>query len=184
MLTALGIIALIILGAALAVVLLVQASVIRHPPFIPVPAEVLSEIVKALNIEPGSVVCDLGCGDARVLAAGFQSEPSASYIGVEKGLYPWWLAQRRIARLGRDLPVKVIRGDFRESDLSGVDRLFLYLFPDVMDSLLPKLAKELKKGCRVVSCDYGFSGRQPAAVIDLSRSGPGLRGKRLLVYGF
>src|SRR3989344_7214197 len=160
------------------------ASVGARPPFVPVPAEILPDIVRALEIRPGLVVCDLGCGDARVLAACSRAEPRASYVGVEKGIYPWLAAVMQSWKFGRTGNISVRRQNFFETDLAGFDRLFLYLYPDVNARLLPKLKKELGPGSLVVTCDFDFPGLRADSIIDLPGRSLERRGKRLLVYRF
>ena len=45
-----------------------------------------------------------------------------------------------------------------------------YLFPGLMDKLLPKLEKELSPGTILVSVSFSFSKREPERVIDLKRT--------------
>jgi hypothetical protein len=76
----------------------------------------------------------------------------------------------------------ILRGDFMKQNLSAADRVFTYLYPGLMDELLPKLEKELHPGTRLVSCDFPFSKKKAKEVIDLER--PKLTGQKLYIYEF
>ncbi len=154
-------------------------------PFIPVPNSILPDIEKALNISGGSVVYDLGCGDARVLSYLANKNRDSQFIGIENGLFPvnlarvltWWNKRK-----GRGV-VEVLDKDFFTHDLKNATHIFLYLYPNVMDDLLSKLEKELAPGSRIVSATFKFTQKKPVLEIDLSRKGYQLA-KKLYVYEF
>jgi hypothetical protein len=61
---------LILALASIVVVMFWESSLIlTRAPFIPIPAEILPSIVQALDLRDDSLVCDLGCGEGRVLLA-------------------------------------------------------------------------------------------------------------------
>lgn len=152
-------------------------------PFVPIPEEVLPEIVAALKMKEGGIVYDLGCGDGRVLAACFGSEPRASYMGIEKNFFAWVLAKKRFWFLGNPRNIKILKKNFFHEDLSSATHIFTYLFPKPMENLLPKFQKELRSGTRVVSCDFSFQKKEPVEVIDLRRPKNSLAHK-LYIYEF
>ncbi len=126
-------------------------------PFLPIPSHLLEEILGALEIAPESVFYDLGCGDGRVVRSVAKSEPRARALGVELVFFPYMLA--RIRNFFHPVKNVVIRrANFNDISLSNATHIFLYLFPPVMDALLPKLESELR-GARVVSCDFPFRNR-------------------------
>ena len=152
-------------------------------PFVPIPEEVLPEIVKLLQIKEDDTVYDLGCGDGRVLAACYKFEPRANYIGIEINLFAWALAKKRFWFLGNPKNVKILRKNFFHENFSAANRIFTYLFPGPMENLLPKLQKELRLGTRLVSCDFSLKQKEPAEIIDLRRPKNSLA-HRLYVYEF
>lgn len=152
-------------------------------PYIQVPDEVLDSIVRALNIGSGSKVYDLGCGDGRVLRASYLNNPEAEYVGIDSALFPVIEARLRIKKLKAESKIKVIKADIFKSDISDATHIFLYLYPNIINSLLPRLNKELKKGARVVSCDYPFDNKKPKEIIDLNRR-RGQLAKFLYIYEF
>lgn len=140
-------------------------------PFVPISKNVLPKIIDVLDVDDNSVVYDLGCGDARVLVRCYKYNQKAKYIGIEKSIVPRILAWFKLRKIGNPKNIRIINGNFFKKDISQATRVFLYLLPGMMDSLLPKLEKELKQGTSLVSYNFTFSKKQPAEVIDLSKLG-------------
>jgi len=84
----------------------IQTMLYTKVPFVPVPKEVLPDILKALDLKNGSIMYDLGCGDARVLTeaakASKSSETSESsksrFVGIERVWFPLVLARFRVLK--------------------------------------------------------------------------------------
>ncbi len=157
--------------------------IVTRAPFISMPAAVLPYIVDALELKSGSVVYDLGCGEGRVLIAGWKRFPQASYIGLDKATLPIMLGWWRMRGLPKEAKIKLRKKNFFNQDLRDATHVFTYLFPGLMDRLLPKLKKELKPGTRLVSCDFQFTDMKPVRVIDMGRP-VGVLGRTLYVYEF
>ncbi len=156
--------------AALAVVMLrVRSLIFTRSPFISVPEVILPDIISALALQPKSVLYDLGCGEARVLLAGAQAQPTATFIGLENRFYPRFMAVQKIKRQKIKANIKITKDDLFKADFSGATHIFTYLFPACMAELEPKFIKLLKPGSRVVSCDFPLPNRQPDKVIKLDR---------------
>ncbi len=151
-------------------------------PFVPCRSSVLREIVDALNLNDNSVLYDLGCGDGRVLFTVTKNYKNVSCIGYEIAPFPYMLAKMR-KFFSRAKNVSIFYGDFFKVDLSNASHLFLYLFPALLDELLPKFQKELKKGTRIVSCDFKFKNMEPAEVIEM-KSKKWQTNRKLYVYIF
>ena len=151
-------------------------------PFVPVSGRVLDQIVKTLELKDGEKVYDLGCGDGRVLFACKKSNNKVDCVGVEKAPIPLlWVGIKNLFSK-KNSKIKILNKDFFKIDLSNADRIFVYLFPEMMGKLLPKMEKELKKGTLVISCDFIFKDKEPREAIDLGREGKLCR--KLYVYEF
>lgn len=123
---------------------------------------------------------DLGCGDGRLLRELYKVFPTATYRGIEHEITPYLLFRYR----NRDIIGKnfsIIRGNFFKKDLSQATHILTYLFPHIMDALLPKLEKELPQGTQLISVDFPFTHKEPEKIIELKHYG---RGLRLFVYKF
>ncbi len=154
-------------------------------PFVTASNAVLKDIEKAFVIKDDSVVYDLGCGDGRVLFHLSKSNKKAKYIGVENSTFPFLLAKLgsllNMKKTGNK--VEIIKKDFFKQDLTDATHVFTYLYPSVMDELLPKFEKELKKGTKLVSLSFKFASKTPIEEIDLGRNKYKL-GRKLYVYQF
>jgi len=152
-------------------------------PFVPANQKSVEEAVNELNLKEGGVVYDLGCGDGRVLLECYKRQPKAKYIGLERSLLPFLLAIFRVWRAGARGSIKIKKCNFFEEDLSNATHVYAYLFPEVMDELLPKLEKELKTGTVLVSPSFPFFNKKYEKKVDIFNVGGGLI-KALFIYRF
>jgi ubiquinone/menaquinone biosynthesis C-methylase UbiE len=129
---------------------------VHRVPFVPTPNRVVDAMLKAADIKEGDTVIDLGAGDGRFLIRAKRAYPSIHALGYEGSLGVWLLGKLRIHSAG--LPVEFLLSDFKKADLSKADVLFVYLSIDTMKQLLPKFARELKPGVRIISHAFRFPG--------------------------
>ncbi|KND49379.1 MAG: hypothetical protein AB203_03230 [Parcubacteria bacterium C7867-008] len=153
-------------------------------PFIRTRMPVAEEVAEAFGTLPeGSVLIDPGCGDGRVLFAIAKRNPHTTFIGIELRLLPYILALLE-KRKHPDLNITFIHGNFFDQDLSSATHIYTYLYAHVMDSLLPKLLKELKPGTTLLSVDFPFSKKQTEHVTTLKSAEQLKLGRTLYVYRF
>lgn len=109
---------------------------------------------------------DLGAGDGRIVIAAARLH-GARGLGVE--IDPALVARARAnaERQGVAEQVSFAEQDLFETDLSPASVVTLYLLPEVVNALKPKLTRELEPGARVVSHDYGIDGWHAARVLRL-----------------
>lgn len=161
------------------------SSMTAKVPFIPVPNSILTDIENALDIKEGSVVYDLGCGDARVLSYLAKRNKNATFIGIEESMFPLLLA--RFANFNNKRKgvsnVEILRKNFFQHNLEGATRVFTYLYPKVMDDLLNKFENELPVGSKVVSISFQFTLKKPTFEVELNRNKWKLA-RKLFVYQF
>jgi len=121
-------------------------------PFV-VSKDKLMEII--ITEEPpadGKTFYDLGSGDGWVLFYLAKKYPKIQFIGYELNpvLYIF-------ARLFRRRPnLKFYRKNFFQVNLKDADYLYLYLYPELMEKLFPKLKNELKPGAVIFSNSFTF----------------------------
>jgi hypothetical protein len=154
-------------------------------PFVTTSNSVLKDISKALEVKDNSVVYDLGCGDGRILIYLSNLFPKAKYIGIENNIFPLLLAKAESFLNNKKTgnKVEIIDNNFFKQDLKNATHIFTYLYPNIMDELLPKFEKELKSGTRLVSLSFKFASKNPIEEIDLKRSKYKL-GRKIYVYQF
>lgn len=173
----------LLFGVIIVSVFWMKSLLANKAPFVPIPNDVVPEIAKALGLSANSILYDLGCGDGRVLKACLQLEPKIKAIGIEKEIVPFCLAKWKLRKFNKTASCQLFHKNFFDVSVTDATHIFTYLFPGLMDDLLPKLQQELKPGTKLVSCDFLFHHKQPSQVIDLKRSNRAL-GRKLYYYEF
>jgi len=166
----------------LLVVYAVYQSVPKRIGYIPLPRRCVDAVINALAIsdDADALLVDLGCGDGRILAAALRTHPNLRGVGVEINPPVALLARWRLRNLsGR---ARIIRGDLMKTDLRGGTHIFTYLNREIMTTLEPKLAQELPKGSRLVSCDFPLPTRKPTHTIKIGESWQ--LGQKLYIYEY
>ncbi len=107
-------------------------------PYVPTDYGFLPTIAEALEIRPGDVVFDLGCGDGRLLFYCAKKYSTARFIGVERNIILVWYA--RIKKyLFRAENIQIRHENIFKTDLSGATKIYVFLLPEVMRDIAPKL---------------------------------------------
>ena len=124
--------------------------------FVPTPHDIVEAMLQMADIKKTDVVYDLGCGDGRIVV---QAAKKRGCKGVGFEIVPELAQQARdnatknkVAHL-----VQIKEEDLFKADFSEATVLPVYLLPDMLKQLKPKLAK-LKPGTRIVSHDYRIEG--------------------------
>ena len=122
-------------------------------------------MLELAELKPGENLYDLGCGDGRlILLAAKEMGANSTGIDLREDLLE--RARTEILRLGLNEKVKVIQGNFFDVDISTANVVTLYLTSSANERLRPKMEKELKTGCRIVSHDFKVPGWKPKHVYD------------------
>ena len=148
--------------------LLVLAGMVILPiffgaPWHPLMPGTIRRILRFAEVQPGETVCDLGCGEGRVLITAAK-EFSARAIGVE--IDPLKILLARLLRKinGVDDRVNIVRGNLFDFDPGSADVIYLYLTHQAMDKLFPEILKKLKPSVRIVSYRFCLRGMTPEKV--------------------
>jgi hypothetical protein len=163
--------------------ILIQEFIYRgkpNAPFVPVPSESLSEIARLIKVTNNSVVYDLGSGDGKILRTLYEEYKVGKFVGIERGFFPYTLSRISHRKIKN---ISFQRKDFFATDLSSATMIVTYLFPKLMDALLPKLEKQLKPGTCLYSIDFQFKEKLPVEKISLLNI-RGARGRTVYVYEF
>jgi len=151
----------------------------NHAPFIPIPHDAISSLVERAKINKGDVVYDLGCGDARILQALAKKHIDAQFIGIEKALFPYLLAKITSLKFSN---ITIKRKNFFKTHIENATIIITYLFPSVLDLLLPKFEKELHN-TKLFSFDFPFSKREYEAMYVIKER-QGKLGSKIFIYQF
>lgn len=136
-------------------------------PYVATPQPVVETMLKLANVTEDDVVYDLGSGDGRMVLTAAQ-QFGARGVGIE--IVPELVEQSRsYARLaGVSDRVQFYRADLFDTDLSDATVLSIYLLPEVIERLLPKIRREMDPGDRVVSHNYGAEVWPPDSTVEIS----------------
>jgi len=136
-------------------------------PFVPVPEDVIPEMLKFASVRPVDTVIDLGSGDGRIVIAAAK-QFGAKSIGVEVRAGLVRESRRKVRDLRVSNRVRIVCTQFRNVSLRKADVLALYLSSYTLGKLAPKFRRELKKGSRIVTFDFPIFGWQPAAEVSFT----------------
>jgi SAM-dependent methyltransferase len=126
--------------------------------WVPTPPELVEKMLDLAKVTSKDYVIDLGSGDGRnVIAA---AKRGARALGVEYNPDMVALSNRLAAEAGVTERAKFVQGDMFEADFSEATVLAMFLLPDNLTRLKPKMEK-LKPGTRVVLNTFGVPGWRP-----------------------
>ncbi len=135
----------------------------------------IAAFLDAVELQPGQLLVDLGCGDGRVLRSACRRFAIRAE-GYE--LNPLAYLKARLYCLGHPR-IRIHLKNFWDTDLSAADVVFCYLFPDVMSQVALKLTQDLKPGATVISCNFPVPGFNPRQIL---RPGNSLTNDPIFIY--
>lgn len=123
--------------------------------WIPSPDAMVEMMLDVAKVTPQDFVIDLGSGDGRnVIAA---AKRGARALGVEYNPDLVELSKRNAEKQGVADRASFIQGDMYQADISRASAMILFLIPQNLEKLAPKLFA-LKPGTRIVSNTYEIGG--------------------------
>ncbi len=137
-------------------------------PWVPTKKHDVERVRALLDLKPGEVVYELGCGDGRMCAA--LAHEGVRAVGLELSVLQWFAAKLRTWK-NRDVEIRL--ANLYHYDLSKADAVYMFLMPEAYEKLRLKFERELKKGARVVSYVWPIPGWEPAR-IDRKEGAPNL----------
>jgi hypothetical protein len=149
-------------------------------PYYPTPETIVDKMLQFGELKSGERTVDLGSGDGRIVIMAARKF-HADATGVEFDADLVRQSNEKIRSLGLQKSAHIIQGDIAKQDYSKADLLTVYLLPTSNDKIRPILEKQLKKGARVVSHDFEFSGWTPEKVQTIDDDGEG-RSHTLYLY--
>ena len=136
-------------------------------PYVPTPQIVVDEMLKLANVTAKDFVVDLGSGDGRMIISAAKTF-KANGLGVDIDPKLVELSNKEARAQGVGDRAKFIEQDMFKADLSKATVVTLYVLPDFMEKLRPKLIAEMKPGTRIVAHDYYMSEWYPDRRIELT----------------
>jgi SAM-dependent methyltransferase len=137
-------------------------------PYLPSTTVAVDEMLRLANVGPGDLVADLGSGDGRVVISAAR-DYGARGLGIELDgkLVAESQANARVA--GVEGLVTFRQGDVLQSDYRDATVVTLYLLPNLVEKLKPRLL-DMRPGTRIVAHDYGFSDWKPDRRVLISKN--------------
>lgn len=133
------------------------------PPFVRTPSDVAMAMLRLAGTDSSDLVVDLGSGDGRIVIAAAR-ELGARGLGIE--LDPELVERSRNNALAAGVAdrVRFVRGDVLLADFSQASVVTLYLLPQLIQKLQPRLLDELQPGARIVSHAFAMGSWKPDRV--------------------
>lgn len=151
---------LIVIAIILSLISFAQiSSVFLGVPFFPTRRKDARQMIELAKIKPGDRVVDLGSGAGRLLFLAVQRGAQAT--GYELNPFLLWWTRFLIIIKGFSGQARVIGRSLFSADLRQADVVLVFLSPNFMRRLEPKLFAELKSGARIISCAFSLSHHQP-----------------------
>ncbi|MDH3239751.1 MAG: class I SAM-dependent methyltransferase [Alphaproteobacteria bacterium] len=129
-------------------------------PFVPSHADVLKTMFELTKANKDDYVIDLGSGDGRIVIAAVKWL-GAQGFGVDLNTKLVDIANKRAQQQGVADRAKFHVRDIFQTDISKASLVTMYLLPDIVLQLRPKLLSTLKPGTRIASHDYHLGDWRP-----------------------
>ncbi len=127
-------------------------SSFKGSPYVPTRGKEVEVILKEAKLKPKQNFYELGCGDARIARNAVKNyRVKAVAVDVNPLLIIW---AKFLAKLQKLKKIEFKTEDIFKIDLSEADVVYLFLMPKLIDQLLLKLNRELKKNTLIIS--HGF----------------------------
>ena len=137
-------------------------------PYLPSTSVAVDEMLRLANVAPGDLVVDLGSGDGRMVIAAAR-DYGARGLGIEIDAKLVAASRDNARKAGVADRVAFRQGDVLAADYREATVVTLYLLPNLVDRLKPRLL-ELAPGTRIVAHDYGFSDWKPDRRVVISKT--------------
>ena len=151
-------------------------------PYAAISQEVIGKMFEAAEVVPEDVVCDLGCGDGRILFTAVKEFGTKKAIGyeIDGKLHQSCIEKAQQENLHDRVDVR--QGDMLKAELSEVSVITLYLSVRGNEMVRPTLEREAKAGTRVVSYLFPMTEWQSTKEVELGKYAFGSECFRELIY--
>ena len=147
----------------------------RFSPFVGSNPENVRRMVELGAPRSGETVIDLGSGDGRIFFAALEGRPGVRGIGVDINAELVQKANAEARATGLGERVRFMHQNAFDADLTKVDVIFMWLFPELMRLLRPKILAQARAGTRVVVATWDLGSWPPDAVDDQGGAAPAIR---------
>ena len=123
--------------------------------------EIGERMIALSDPKPGETVADLGSGDGRLVIRAVKERPGVKGFGVDLDakLVRESNANAFLAEVGDR--AKFMQQNVFDADISKVDVIYMWLFPELQRLLRPKILREARPGTRIVTQMFDMGTWQP-----------------------
>ena len=131
-------------------------SSVMGAPYVPTKNKLTMEILKEVKFKKNGLFVELGSGDGRIVRSAVTNfNVKGVGIDVNPLLVLWSNFLNNLdSRLRGNDKLSFVTANILSVDLTKADYIYLFLFPALIEKLIPKLDNELKKGAIIIS--HGF----------------------------
>jgi hypothetical protein len=147
-----------------ACVLLMPAAVLpqeRFSIFVPTDQDDVPRMLKLAGLHDGDVVFDLGSGDGRIVMEAAKLNATARGRGIEIDEKLVMEARKVAAENGIADRVQFLHQNAFDADLKDASVIAMWLWPELMRMLRPKILAEARPGTRVVTRTWDLGSWKP-----------------------
>lgn len=129
-------------------------------PYVPTSKTRITTVIKnAAYNKKNQTFLDIGAGDGSVIIAAARAGFQAT--GIEANPVLVYIARWRIRRAGLSDKARIIRGDFFTVMFPPSDVVYMYLLPQIVTKLTPKIRKEMPDGATVIVHSFPLPDWEP-----------------------
>lgn len=160
----------------LLLLLLLAASAVQadendwQVPFITTPGDVVERMLELAGTRADDLVADLGSGDGRIVIAAARRY-GARGLGIELDAKLVDESRDNARKAGVADRVTFVQGDVLEADFSRASVVTVYLLPNLISQLEPRLLA-LRPGTRIVSHSFHMPSWRPDRTVTLAVTQP------------
>ncbi|MBT3231163.1 methyltransferase domain-containing protein [Candidatus Uhrbacteria bacterium] len=138
-------------------------------PWVPTKRREKKALVKSLEIKPGQIIYDLGCGTGTLLFALAKENTKANFIGCEISVIPYLIAKLRALKY-KNVQIKY-KNLFKQS-IDNADIIIIFLLTKAYDRLKEKFKAELKDEALIAVQGWAMENIKPSKVLKTDKALP------------
>lgn len=135
----------------------------RFSIFVPTEQDDVGRMLKLAGLHDGDVVYDLGSGDGRIVLEAAKLNPTARGRGIEIDEKLVMESRKTAKELGVADRVQIVHQNAFDADLKEANIIAMWLWPEIMRMLRPKILAEARPGTRVVTRIWDLGSWKPDA---------------------
>jgi len=137
----------------------------RFSPFVGSNPETVRRMIDLAALRAGDTVVDLGSGDGRIVFAALAARPDVRGIGIDINDELVRKSNDEARARGVADRVRFLHQNAFDADIGKVDVIFMWLFPELMRLLRPKILSQARAGTRVIAATWDL-GWWPTDAVD------------------